>query len=216
MTPLESGAENPAVALSAHVLVCWHNNRPVRAVRVRIGGVLWSVCDARPPRPSQQNVFGKGFAPDDRRAAVRQRHSRSWIYLTRLFDKASRAGRQRGIGVRMHRDDVAQLWIKQQGRCALSGVPMSHTLSRSVPDAQWRNASLDRIDSNQGYEPGNLQLVCALVNRMKSNLPQSDFVWWCSQIAHRSEAEAVTLADPEDEARMRRAREIELDDTQFT
>jgi hypothetical protein len=202
------------------LFVCDWNQRPVRALRAYVGKQLMAVRDRRPPRDTAatQNVFGAGFVARTRRSRAQRIHdSRARVYLATVFRQASHAGRQRGIDVCLHRQDLVDMWTQQNGRCALSGVPMSHTLSRAVPDAQWRNASLDRIDSAQGYSPDNTQLVCALVNRMKSNLPQARFVWWCQQIAHRHVyPDATTLACADDEARYVAATQLELDDSKFS
>ena len=44
-------------------------------------------------------------------------------------------------------------------------------------------ASLDRIDSSEGYVPGNVQWVHLVVNDLKSNMPQEEFLNWCRDIA---------------------------------
>lgn len=44
------------------------------------------------------------------------------------------------------------------------------------------NLSIDRIDPSKGYEIGNIQLVCAIVNIMKSTLSISELQWWCKRI----------------------------------
>lgn len=81
-----------------------------------------------------------------------------------------------------------ELFEKQQGRCALSGVPI--TLEESVrsrlqePDSE--TASLDRIDSSQGYLVGNVQWVHKTVNRMKMHMSDEDFKEWCRMVAEFS------------------------------
>lgn len=61
---------------------------------------------------------------------------------------------------------VRALIEQQNGRCAISGLPLQ-------PDEQCDDlemlASLDRIDSNRHYEPGNLQVVCRFINRWKGS-----------------------------------------------
>lgn len=59
---------------------------------------------------------------------------------------------------------VLALIERQDGCCAISGLPLQ-------PDEQCDDvemmASLDRIDSNGHYGPGNLQVVCRFINRWK-------------------------------------------------
>ena len=45
-----------------------------------------------------------------------------------------------------------------------------------------KTASVDRIDSNKGYEKGNIQIVHKIVNRMKWSLNQKAFIWFCKKI----------------------------------
>lgn len=65
------------------------------------------------------------------------------------------------------------LYVSQEGLCALSGLPM--ILDYEGDDDQMRY-SLDRIDSNGHYAPGNLQLVCRFINRWKGADQNSEFM----------------------------------------
>lgn len=81
-------------------------------------------------------------------------------------------------------DHLKNLWTDNDGRCALSGVHMTHH-----SDGGGRkdlNASVDRIDSEKGYIPGNVQLVCTRVNLMRHSLSTSDFYWWVKTIHDHS------------------------------
>lgn len=44
------------------------------------------------------------------------------------------------------------------------------------------NLSIDRIDSALPYTKSNVQLVCYQVNLMKSELSQSQLLYWCERI----------------------------------
>lgn len=61
------------------------------------------------------------------------------------------------------------LWMSEY--CSLSGLKMD--MSGEDPDLA---PSLDRIDSDKHYEPGNLQIVARFVNRWKSDDKQDNFV----------------------------------------
>jgi hypothetical protein len=72
-----------------------------------------------------------------------------------------------------------ELWNKQNGICALSGIPMTYCFdSGRVPT----NVSVDRIDSTLGYIRGNTQLVCMAVNQMKSDLTIEQLKYFCKSI----------------------------------
>lgn len=68
------------------------------------------------------------------------------------------------------------LYTEQQGRCAISGAEMTYSAGNG---RTYTNISLDRIDSAKGYMRGNVQFVCDIVNRMKSDLTQAAFLDWC-------------------------------------
>ncbi|HHZ6872722.1 TPA: hypothetical protein ACWLT0_003901 [Pseudomonas aeruginosa] len=72
--------------------------------------------------------------------------------------------------LRLYIEDLHQM---QEGLCALTGIPMQ--LDRNCDDEELK-CSLDRIDSNGHYAPGNLQLVCRFANRWKSDSENADFM----------------------------------------
>lgn len=76
-------------------------------------------------------------------------------------------------------NDLVNLWDKQEGRCALSGIELTHTQNSGKSIT---NASIDRIDSTKGYELDNIQLVCAIVNVMKNNFNQNEFLNFCRKV----------------------------------
>jgi hypothetical protein len=72
------------------------------------------------------------------------------------------------------------IWEQQKGRCAISGVYMTHIKDGSgVHDF---NVSIDRINPNLHYIPGNIQLVCHRMNTMKHTLTEDMFYWWIKNI----------------------------------
>lgn len=79
-----------------------------------------------------------------------------------------------------------ELFLKQERRCALSGVPIDFDMSLDnlrKTGHQGGLASLDRIDSKQGYIEGNVQWVHKDVNKMKMELPQERFLEMVKQIS---------------------------------
>lgn len=73
---------------------------------------------------------------------------------------------------------LAQMFSEQNGRCAVTGVPMT-TLRGG---RHYTNVSIDRIDSNRGYERSNVQLVCLVVNLMKLDMDMIEFRNWCAAV----------------------------------
>ncbi len=77
--------------------------------------------------------------------------------------------------------DVAYLsymWLAQDGKCKLSGEPMTTTIGSGST-----KVSLDRIDSDKGYTRDNVQLVATAANYLKVNMKQAEFLKWCRKIA---------------------------------
>lgn len=77
-------------------------------------------------------------------------------------------------------EDLMELYRKQEGRCAISGESMTFHVGKG---RTLTNCSLDRIDPLGVYTTDNVQLVCHVVNIMKHNLSEQDFILWCKRIA---------------------------------
>jgi hypothetical protein len=72
------------------------------------------------------------------------------------------------------------LFIKQNKKCALSGLPIDFAISNKRSSET--TASLDRIDSTKEYVEGNVQWVHKHVNIMKNVFDQDYFISICELI----------------------------------
>jgi hypothetical protein len=81
-------------------------------------------------------------------------------------------------------EDVIDLWEMQGGKCALSGMLMTHQRDGTYGDRKKKefNASIDRINPQGPYVRENVQLVAARVNTMKHTLGEDMFMWWVKNI----------------------------------
>lgn len=69
------------------------------------------------------------------------------------------------------------LYDKQDGKCALSGVAMTYSAnSRS------RQISIDRIDCSKGYTPGNTRLLCLFVNNALNSYDVIELIAFSRQV----------------------------------
>jgi len=98
--------------------------------------------------------------------------------------------RSRNLEWTISADDMARQFELQKGRCALSGVPLSlpardYTRDDGCGIHYQGNASLDRIDSTQGYTADNIQWLEKAVNLMKRDFTEQDFVSLCRLAAER-------------------------------
>jgi len=79
-----------------------------------------------------------------------------------------------------------ELFLKQNQKCALSGIEL--IFARSVRE-WWHGgttASLDRIDSSKGYTEDNVQWVHKEINLMKQGLPEDRFFTLCKLIVENN------------------------------
>lgn len=76
------------------------------------------------------------------------------------------------------------LFLKQERKCALSGVPINITGTH-----EYNTASIDRIDSSKGYEEGNIQWVHKHINFMKRTYSQEYFIEMCKKVADNNKGD---------------------------
>lgn len=101
----------------------------------------------------------------------------------------SKMGKRRFNRENVTLEHLESLYAKQKGLCAISGVPMTchHEWGEKGKITCLTNISIDRIDNNIGYEVGNMQLVCYIVNLMKYTNTETELTWWCRQILQTQE-----------------------------
>jgi hypothetical protein len=79
------------------------------------------------------------------------------------------------------------LYVSQNKRCNLTGLEINFETYRNKQKGLDQSASLDRINSDIGYVPGNLQWLHKDVNRMKNDLGQERFLELCKLIVTKSQ-----------------------------
>jgi hypothetical protein len=105
-------------------------------------------------------------------------------FISGVLNHASR--RKQHLGFDIDLGYLLELYSQQRGLCAISGVEMTYFAGNG---RVYTNISLDRVDSTKGYVRGNVQFVCDIVNRMKSDLAQDAFLGWCRTIVERNDGE---------------------------
>lgn len=98
-----------------------------------------------------------------------------------LLTSLKKNAESRSHKVEITMDDLQQIWDAQEGRCALSGRPL--VMRRGAHDTN-STASVDRINSNLGYHPANVQFVHKHVNIAKNNLDETDFFQLCRDVVN--------------------------------
>lgn len=107
--------------------------------------------------------------------------SRQWSHI-------QEGAAKRRIDFKITRELVYDIFKHQDGKCALTGIPLCFDSPRKRSDG---TASLDRIDSSKGYIPGNIQWVHKDINLMKGSLSQDQLLRYCSLILSYQGAKIV-------------------------
>jgi len=102
-----------------------------------------------------------------------------------LLRDARKRGRRKHVVVDLSADDIMRLYEEQEGKCALSGVPL---MCGEESIRQQRAMSLDRCIAGMGYELGNVQLLTRAVNNAKSTMTSDEFIGMCCEVQKYNEA----------------------------
>lgn len=92
------------------------------------------------------------------------RISRYYAPEDRMFNQMIRRTTKRNFPNNLDIPYLKELWAEQNGRCALSNIPMQLGSNGNITT----QASIDRIDSSIGYIKGNVQFVVCALNYAKS------------------------------------------------
>lgn len=96
-----------------------------------------------------------------------------WSY----FFRAKCSSERRKINFSISIEYAHQIFLAQEGKCALTGQPLNFKSPRSSI-----TASLDRIDSAKGYIEGNIQWLHKDINRLKSDWNENEFLKLCKRV----------------------------------
>lgn len=124
----------------------------------------------------QRELRASGYKPTGRNKALadlspemRARHD----CVSRLLNSAQGNARKRTRECTLTHDQIMQLWAKQEGKCALSGLTL---------DTQQHSqliASLDRIAPELPYTADNVRLLCWAVNRARGTMTDAEYIEVC-------------------------------------
>lgn len=97
-------------------------------------------------------------------------------YWSKIICVSKSLGRE----VNISKQYVWDLYLNQDKKCNLSGVPIH--FAKRYHGKYDQTASIDRIDSDKGYIENNIQIVHKDINRMKWSIPQEEFIEWSKLI----------------------------------
>lgn len=113
-----------------------------------------------------------------RREGYRGESNIDRLMLERYYGARERALKI-GCDIDIDKNYLMSLWDKQNGRCAITALKMTFIFGKGRTNT---NVSVDRIIPELGYVKGNIQLVCMIVNQMKSNLTMDELIFYCESI----------------------------------
>lgn len=96
------------------------------------------------------------------------------------FRRCKKSALERHHTFSINMKDVWSIYLKQNGKCAISGVPVKFVADNN--NAGFQTASIDRIDSKKGYVKGNIQIVHKTINVIKWTLTMEEFEYWITMV----------------------------------
>jgi hypothetical protein len=82
----------------------------------------------------------------------------------------------------LSKHDCVELLEKQNYKCALTGIELTCTLKKGTVCKT--NASIDRINPKGAYTKNNVQLVCAVINKLRIDMEIGEFIDWCRKVSN--------------------------------
>ena len=98
------------------------------------------------------------------------------------YSARNRRGRQISFNITI--EEAWDIYVQQNRKCALSGLDIQFSPTGGNRYDK-TTASLDRIDSSEGYCVDNCQWVHKDINKMKMDLDQDRFIKLCNLVSHR-------------------------------
>lgn len=125
-------------------------------------------CGCLRERRGSENPKWKGFG---------EISGEFWSLIKDNYKKTNKFyPRRKNIEFDLTIEEAWGLFIKQNRCCALSGVVINFGINKT--------ASLDRINSFEGYHLSNVQWIHKDLNIMKQSYSQDIFIEWCKRVTN--------------------------------
>ncbi len=157
--------------------------RPVR--KDRFGKYIWKVrCDCGKEKDINSSGIKAGIVVSCGCYRMEKNFKGCGDLSQSYWHKVEKAAHQRGYEFTITLKEAWDIFIQQDKKCALSGVPLLMFTNNDKYYLQ--TASLDRIDSTKGYVSGNIQWVHKRVNFLKRDYDEKELLFWCNEISKSS------------------------------
>jgi hypothetical protein len=101
----------------------------------------------------------------------------------KVWSNIRRGAISRGHAFRISIQYAWNLFLKQDKKCALSGLSIKFPITVRDNENGGRTASLDRINSKKGYIKNNIQWVHKNINLAKQELSDAEFIELCNTVS---------------------------------
>ena len=160
------------------------NNTLTEIKKYHWGVLCKCICGKEKYVRLSELVSGRSKGCECRAIRVRKKQTISEGEISQtLYGRYVKSAKLRGICFNVDMKYLWGLFLKQNGKCALTGLELilEKTISRKKGFANI-TASLDRIDSKIGYVEGNVQWVHKDINKMKQDFDEQYFIKMCSLV----------------------------------
>ena len=138
------------------------------------------------PKSNQSWDKLNAYCKDCERARGREKIQRlrsespeKWISHKMYLWKRGARIRGRKLDFKVNKEDLIEIYHKQNGICPLSKVKMTYKAGvGGLPT----NLSIDRINSKLGYTKKNTRFVCHVINILRHDLSDIQFLNLCKKI----------------------------------
>ena len=142
---------------------CGKNREYAKKESLERAASLKSTCASC--RTARNNTKRKGTKTKDKNPAWRGYKD----VPGKVFSKLKLGAERRGLPFEITIEDIQDVYEQQDKSCAFSGFPLLWGYT----------ASVDRIDSREGYYKDNIQIVHKQLNMIKRDTPNNQFIEWC-------------------------------------
>jgi hypothetical protein len=151
-------------------------------------GVFWNcLCECGNKVIVHRKELSNGDSKSCGCIKVQTNYNNHWEGYEELskdfYSSIKRNAKSRNIEFNISIEEIWNLFIKQNKKCALSNINIE--LTRNAKKKR-STASLDRIDSNKPYVIDNIQWVHKTVNIMKNTLSNEEFINMCKLISNNN------------------------------
>lgn len=160
----------------------------------RFGKAMWLVkCDCGREKVINASAMKAGLTTSC--GCRKQRLARKGVedISQAYWRKLEKSALQRDLYFSITKQQAWNLFVKQNKKCALSGVEI--TLYPNWDKYRLQTGSLDRKDSSKGYSIDNIQWVHKRVNFLKRDYSEEELIYWCTKIAKKNKDKFVDITN---------------------